>query len=200
MYILRAVPDDDHERHVLPDGRRRRAARHRNDRALHPQSTGQLIPLIAPFTLSLQVSRTLHPQSTGQQITQKCTLHHRGEKTPLCRKVGNLNSFQLLQMIFIFTLQEMFVSVVSAAIVFPVTIFVILVFRTSNSKSDGNDIGPSDSDDYNDNYDDIEEANRDLDDMSVILGEMNSNNLGWPNIMSEESRVAFLSLLPRELQ
>ena len=94
----------------------------------------------------------------------------------------------------------MFVSVVSAAIVFPVTIFVILVFRTSNSKSDGNDIGPSDSDDYNDNYDDIEEANRDLDDMSVILGEMNSNNPGWPNIMSEESRVAFLSLLPRELQ
>ena len=94
----------------------------------------------------------------------------------------------------------MFVSVVSAAIVFPVTVFVILVFRTSNSKSDGNDIAPSDSDDYNDNYDDIEEANRDLDDMSVILGEMNSNNPGWLKIMSQESRVAFLSLLPRELQ
>ena len=72
----------------------------------------------------------------------------------------------------------MFVSVVSAAIVFPVTIFVILVFRTSNAKSNGNDIAPNDTDDYRDNYNDVEEANRDLDDMSVILGEMNSNNPG----------------------
>ena len=79
----------------------------------------------------------------------------------------------------------MFVSVVSAAIVFPVTIFVILVFRTSNSnKSDGNDIAPTDSDDYSDNYNDVKEANRDLDDMSVILGEMNSNKPGWSKFMS----------------
>ena len=82
--------------------------------------------------------------------------------------------------------QEMFVSVVSAAIVFPVTIFVILVFRTSNSRTEGNDVTPSDSDDYNDNYDDVQEANRDLDDMSLILGELNSNIPGLPNIMSQK--------------
>ena len=82
---------------------------------------------------------------------------------------------------FTFSLQELFVSVVSAAIVFPVTIFVTIMFRSSN-KSDHNKIIPSD------NYSEIVEE--ELDDISVLLGNLDTNLRTYPSSKAPVSHKA----------
>ena len=40
MYILRTIPDDDHQRHVLPDGGGGGETSHSQDRSIYHKHTG----------------------------------------------------------------------------------------------------------------------------------------------------------------
>ncbi len=80
---------------------------------------------------------------------------------------------------FTITMQELFVSCITAAIVFPVTLFITFVFRNSNKKDNKTKQRESKLQQRDENY--VE-----FDDIDLLLGEMYKESVETESISDEQ--------------